>query len=337
MAMAEGIDHIRCRPGAADRRQAVGQRRPEAHPLLSPLRVEAGQEGSGLLQHGFRAFEVRRQRQSAQLHGTTDANARRELADDEAVAAEGYLRTQIEGIRRKRRVVAALGFERYALTKRFGDPMRESAGGQNDLAGLAQFSIRCDGFDTARKRTKRRNLRPLDDTAPAAEMLGQRQRVKLGIGNGIPSGRKRAEHEARCQSRLDRRHLVGLHMPEFDPVIAANLPAGQRSAEFRLALIDLEIALLAQHGERIGRREEGLKLRPGKVHQACLRRRGVGNARGLAGPPEAKHPGRDLKRVGWRHGKRPERIEQPFRRLLQDARRCERQDIREGEGAGIAG
>ncbi|MCY1515578.1 hypothetical protein D9M68_501680 [compost metagenome] len=61
------------------------------------------------------------------------------------------------------------------------------------------------------------------------------------------------------------------------------------------------------------------------------------NAARRAGAPEAEHPRGDLHRVGRRDAQGPKRVEQPLRRLFEDAGRGERQDVGKGEGPGIAG
>src|SRR5690606_34794161 len=51
MAMAEGINDVGARARRADRRQAVREGGPIAHPLPATLGPEAGKKGLGLLQH----------------------------------------------------------------------------------------------------------------------------------------------------------------------------------------------------------------------------------------------------------------------------------------------
>ena len=52
--------------------------------------------------------------------------------------------------------------------------------------------------------------------------------------------------------------------------------------------------------------------------------------------PEADQPRRDARQVGGTDRQRPERIDEPARRLAQDAGRGERQYVRERERAGVA-
>ncbi len=103
-------------------------------------------------------------------------------------------------------------------------------------------------------------------------MIGERQRVEFRIGDRKPPGGERAGNEARRQAGLDLRHLVTGYMAKFDPVIGARGPAGKRSLKFRLALIDLKIAILAQHGKRAAFLEERFQLGPREIHQRRLRR-----------------------------------------------------------------
>ncbi|MNS31975.1 hypothetical protein D3C72_640450 [compost metagenome] len=126
-------------------------------------------------------------------------------------------------------------------------------------------------------------------------------------------------------------------MPELDAVALARLPAGKRTFELRVAFIDLEVALLAQHGCCLGLFQEWLQLDLRQIHQRRLGGGGMFHLRGGTGPPEPEHPRRDLQRIGGRHAERTERIEQPFRRFPENAGRCKWQDIGEGKGAGIAG
>jgi hypothetical protein len=53
--------------------------------------------------------------------------------------------------------------------------------------------------------------------------------------------------EARGKAGSDFSHACGVKMLKLDPVLLPRLPAGKRSPEFRLALVDFEVTLLAQH------------------------------------------------------------------------------------------
>jgi hypothetical protein len=79
--------------------------------------------------------------------------------------------------------------------------------------------------------------------------------------------------EARGKAGLQRGHLGGIHMGEGDAVVCPCLPAGQRGAKLTFALVDLQVAVLAQHGRRAGGGQERLKLCPGQIHQRGLRQR----------------------------------------------------------------
>lgn len=96
MPVAESIDHPCRMPRLPDGRQAVRQRRAKAHPLLSALGFQTRQEGFRLGQKRVGTGEIGRKLQPAQFHRTTDADAGGKTGNDEAVAAEGDLRAQIE-------------------------------------------------------------------------------------------------------------------------------------------------------------------------------------------------------------------------------------------------
>ncbi|MNV09977.1 hypothetical protein D3C71_1004870 [compost metagenome] len=136
--------------------------------------------------------------------------------------------------------------------------MRKRAGRQHDLAGRACHVTGKHDLDAIRDRAQSLDLGNLDDATAGAKILGERQRVEFRIGDRIPAGRERAADEAGRDARLDTGHLGGIHVPEFDTVLFAGVPAGQRGAEFAIAFIDLQIAFLAQHRKRFGRRQEGL-------------------------------------------------------------------------------
>src|SRR5688500_3563893 len=124
--------------------------------------------------------------------------------------------------------------------------MRKGARSQHHLGGLAGTTVMAHHLDTIFKRPERRDIEAFDAPAYGAEMFGQRQRVELRVGDGIPSRRERAAGETRRDAGLYLGHLFGIEMPELDTVALTRLPAGKRTFELRIAFIDLEVALFAQ-------------------------------------------------------------------------------------------
>jgi hypothetical protein len=336
VAVAEGVDDARRGPGASDRRQAVGQGRPETEPLRPVAVIEAGQKCLRLLQHRLGAPEVRRQLQAAEFDGAPHPDPRGEARDDETVAAEGDLGPQVEGTVRQGCVVATLGFQRDPVAQRRRNLVGKGTGANHHLPRTPCLAVGGDHHLLA-YLPKRVHLRPLDAAAHCPEVIGECKHIELRITDRIPPGREGAAGKAGREARLDLGHGGSVEMPEFDRVLRAKLPPWQRCLELRLALVDLEVTLLAQHRHRAGAGEKGLELAPGERHQRDLRVGGCLYAARRTGPPELKHPRRDVERIGRRHRQGPERIEEPLRRLAHDAGRRHRQDVGEGEGTGIAG
>ncbi|MCY1232145.1 hypothetical protein D9M72_446210 [compost metagenome] len=135
--------------------------------------------------------------------------------------------------------------------------MREGAGRKHDLCCPPRVAVRRADFDAVVDSCKGCNLGALDGAASGAEMLRQGQRIDLGVGDRVPARRKGAMGEAGCQARLDPSHFGSAHMAELDAVLCARVPSGLRGLEFSFALIDLEIAFLAQHRQGAGCGEEG--------------------------------------------------------------------------------
>ena len=81
-----------------------------------------------------RTREIRRCIEAGELHRAADAHAAADRRDDEAVAAEDQLAPQIEGARRQRRVVAALGFQWNVFPERAGEAMRPCTGRDDHAA-----------------------------------------------------------------------------------------------------------------------------------------------------------------------------------------------------------
>ncbi len=180
-----------------------------------------------------------------------------------------------------------------------------------------------------------RYLRALDYAAHGAEMARQGKGIELGISDGVPARREGAMGESAAQAGLDLSHADRIEVMELNAVRFPRLPAGKRGLQLGLALIDLKIAVLAQHGGA-GLRQKRLELGLRKVHQRCLRRCGMRHPPRRAGAPEPEHPRCDLQGTGRRDRQWTERVEQPLRCFLQDAGRGKRQDVGEGEGAGVA-
>jgi hypothetical protein len=123
---------------------------------------------------------------------------------------------------------------------------------------------------------------------------------------------------------------------EADAGGAALVPAGQAAAKLARALVKLDLALAAQHVVKPVFGDQLLQRRGRMGHQRGLRGHGGAVAAGQARLPERQQPGRDAQRIGRRDRQRPVRIEQPARRPSYDAGRGQRDDVGEGEGAGIA-
>lgn len=98
----------------------------------------------------------------------------------------------------------------------------------------------------------------------------------------------------------------------------------------------LQLPFTAQHRLKTNAGQERLQRRLGQSHHRGLRL-GRGTHLGRpACPPELQHPRCNFQRITRRHRQWPQRIKQPFRRLANDARRGQWEDIGEGKSPGIA-
>lgn len=167
-------------------------------------------------------------------------------------------------------------------------------------------------------------------------MPGQRLDPQQRVGGVDPVGGEDAAGE-------QRRH-AGLHLGDFfgaverlepdarrRPLVQARL----RRAQPRGCFIELKLALAADQvlGARVGQKPVQCGRR--MPHHRRLRITRSGIAVGHRGAQEPHQPRQDLRCVGGRDAQRAQRVEQPFRRLPDDPRRGQRDDVGKGEGPGI--
>ena len=242
MAMAEGVDHPRRWPATGRWRAALSgsDGRKPIH-CAPPLGLSAGQEVAApcaaspptALKFGGRSSPPSSTAPPTRMPG-------RMRRDNEAMAPEGDLRAQVEGVRRQRGVVAALGLERDRLADRPGDAVREGAGREDDLRRAAGDAVGPLHLDTVHERAECHDLGPLDHAAGGAKAVGQRQREQLRVGDGVPFRREGAMGEARRQVRLQLGHLRGGHVAEGDAVLLPRLPARECRGQLRLGFVHLD-------------------------------------------------------------------------------------------------
>ena len=258
--------------------------------------------------------------QAPELDGAADPDAGGERRDHEAVAAEGELSAQIEGTGRQRGVVAALGVERHPVAEAARQIPRPGPGGEH--AGL-DGERRAVGQRQAHALARGRDVPHLASREHGAlrHHVGvERQGETVRIVDRHPVGREGAGDEPGRQAGLQLGEAGAADMLEGDALPLPRRPAGRRCGEFRLALVEFEVAVAAQPPGEAGRlhhRGHGLG---GEPHQAGLDLRRVPVPVGQAGAPEAHEPGRDPRQVGRRQRQGPEGVEHPARRLAQDAR-----------------
>ena len=191
--------------------------------------------------------------------------------------------------------------------------------------------------DAVGSRFERQRLAAAKAPAQLGEAARECQRQQQRIGDRLPGRQEGGRDQRRRQARLqfgDR--LRAVQVREGDAVVGARLPAGLRGRELGLALVQVQHAVAAQHVGRAGGGQHRVGLDDRQVHQRGLGRCAGLDALGEARAPEVEQPGCDARQVGGRDRQRAQRVEQPARRLAQDAGRGQRHDVGEGEGAGVA-
>ncbi|MDT4865293.1 hypothetical protein FQZ97_1000880 [compost metagenome] len=139
------------------------------------------------------------------------------------------------------------------------------------------------------------------------------------------------------QTRLQRPQSLTFHVLEGDARFGPQLPAREAGAELGLTFIDLQRTVLADHVRGLRARQHGVKCGRGQAHQLRLGLQARAVGRRPAGQTKAPQPGHHLQRVARADGEWPQRVEQPARRLPQDARRGQRQDVGKRQRAGVLG
>src|SRR5438105_15953941 len=89
-------------------------------------------------------------------------------------------------------------------------------------------------------------------------------------------------------------------MTEADAEALSLRPAWQAGTEFRLAFVEFERAVLAQHRPGAGAVEQAHPFGLGERHHADLRGKTRFVVLGGTGAPEAEQPGQEFRQVGWR-------------------------------------